>query len=329
MADYLGVANAARPQMMPSAPLGAGGVAGMMYGQDQRRHDELLQQAAAQAEMEAQRKAMEAEEFSLARPGRLAGINLKNAISQDSLDAYNQDGMGRQNAFNEVENKGISQNEEIKKVLAPLFNALGGKDEQQAKAAYDEIVSNVPRFKSIPYEKMRSQAQARMHGQTTENPAQINKVNLEEVKGENSYAREYLKQQGANTRQERELIMKREIAKLKAVNPSLHNFIFKETGGDLEKTFNMLMGLKAAGAIQMGQNIADQANAILPPDKKMPDARLAPALTSGSSSTATEPKIGNVWQASKDKQGKIIGIRREKGKIVELNVEGIGLVPYK
>lgn len=326
MVDFATLAQLSKPQMMPNAP---SPIAGLMYGQDMARNDQALAGATQQAELNARMEAMKAEEAAMGQPGRLADINLKNASSQDNLDAYSQGGMGRDLAFGGMENKALEQEAQLKKILAPYFNALGGKDEDKARTAYEELIAKVPKFKNIPFEKMRKTAQAEQYGQTEASPAQINKVNLEEVKGENSYAREYLKQQGANTRQERELIMKREVAKLKAVNPSLHNFIFKETGGDLEKTFNMLMGLKAAGAIQMGQNIADQANAILPPDKKMPDARLAPALTSGSSSTATEPKVGNVWQASKDKQGKIIGIRREKGKIVELNVEGIGLVPYK
>ena len=42
--------------------------------------------------------------------------------------------------------------------------------------------------------------------------------------------------------------------------------------------------------MQAGQNQADLANSILPPDKRVPDVRAAPGLVSGSSSTA-KPKF--------------------------------------
>lgn len=310
MADFSTLAGLAKPTMMPTSPmgLGPGALEGAMYGTDKARQDAFLAEAAKEAKIKAAMEAMKAEEASLAQPGRMADIQLKNASSQDNLDAYNTDGMGRENAFGAIENKGLEQEKQMKEFLAPLFNAVGGEDEDKAREAYNMLITKVKKLKNVSFETMRKSMQAEMYGKTKADPKQINKIDLEEVKGENAYAKEYLKQQGATSRQEKELIMKREIAKLKAVNPSLHNFIFKETGGDLEKTFNMLMGLKAAGAIQLGQNQADQANAILPADKQIPNPRLAPALVSGSSSTApsTKPKFvhGRIYEDASGNKAK-------------------------
>lgn len=307
MADFSTLAGLAKPTMMPTSPmgLGPGALEGAMYGMDKARQDAFLAEAAKEAKIKAAMEAMKAEEASLAQPGRMADIQLKNASSQDNLDAYNTDGMGRENAFGAVENKGLEQEKQMKEFLAPLFNAVGGEDEDKAREAYNMLITKVKKLKNVSFETMRKSMQAEMYGKTKADPKQINKMEQETLKQEGSLAKEFMKQQGANTRQEKDLITKREIAKLKASNPKLHELLLQKNGGDLDKMFNDLLLLKIAPTMQAGQNQADLANSILPPDKRVPDVRAAPGLVSGSSSTA-KPKFvhGKIYEDASGNKAK-------------------------
>lgn len=84
MPSFLDMAQASRPQMMGNAP---SVVAGGMYGQDMRRHDEFLQKAAMLAQIKAKLQGQHADEMGAAAPGRMDKIMVDNALNrQDRND---------------------------------------------------------------------------------------------------------------------------------------------------------------------------------------------------------------------------------------------------
>lgn len=94
--NYGTLAQLSRPQMMPAAPDGAGPQAGWMYGMDSARHDQALARAAQMAQMDAAMRAQQAEEFSLAGPGRVANIQAGNILAEGNLqDAPNRAALGQ------------------------------------------------------------------------------------------------------------------------------------------------------------------------------------------------------------------------------------------
>lgn len=84
--NYLTLANAQRPTMMPNAPIGAGGMAGQMYFNDKAKQDASLEQATGLAAMDAQMRASAADEYSRGAPGRQADIDVSNAMSGGKRD---------------------------------------------------------------------------------------------------------------------------------------------------------------------------------------------------------------------------------------------------
>lgn len=83
--DYGTLAQLTQPRMMENAPMGAGAMAGMMYGQDRNRHEQALEGASAMAMLKAKMDAMKAEEYARGAPGRNATIDVGNAMAQGQL----------------------------------------------------------------------------------------------------------------------------------------------------------------------------------------------------------------------------------------------------
>lgn len=120
------------PVMMPHAPSIA---AGAMYGSDQRRHDEMIQQAMMLAKMRASQDAQKAEEMSAAAPGRMAEINYKNQMAQGQLGNVGTDLQAQQqgsaNKFDDAKVKQIQN--ELKKI-EPYANAWDKTKSDDEKA---------------------------------------------------------------------------------------------------------------------------------------------------------------------------------------------------
>lgn len=81
---YQNLINLTTPRMMPEAPVGAGGMAGAMYGSDQARQDDIIRRATQLAQLDAQMRAEQAGEFSQLGPARQAEIAVKNAMAQNT-----------------------------------------------------------------------------------------------------------------------------------------------------------------------------------------------------------------------------------------------------
>src|SRR4051812_18530692 len=78
MPSFLDMASATKPQMMGNSP---SPFAGTMYGQDARRHDQMIQQAAMLAQIKAKLQGQHADEMSAATSGRMDEIMVKNALA--------------------------------------------------------------------------------------------------------------------------------------------------------------------------------------------------------------------------------------------------------
>lgn len=120
-ADFQGLIRAAAPQAMP---FGVNPVAGGMYGNDMARQDQMVQQAAGLAQLQAMMKAKQAEEYMGAGPGRAARIGLGNAEAQDDL-SNKAAILGKRRSDVDVgaaKNKTEIANQEFK-LLEPFLNA--------------------------------------------------------------------------------------------------------------------------------------------------------------------------------------------------------------
>src|SRR4051812_40664067 len=83
--DYFSLARLEQPEMMPNAPMGAGALAGMMYGQDKARQDNALQGANGLAQIRAMLEQQKAQETMAGAPGRMAGVEFDNTMAQGRL----------------------------------------------------------------------------------------------------------------------------------------------------------------------------------------------------------------------------------------------------
>lgn len=83
--SYNGLANMTQPQMMGNAPVGAGATAGLQYGRDKARHDGFINKAAELAQLDAQMKALQAEEANFSQPMRKDALRLKGERIKGSL----------------------------------------------------------------------------------------------------------------------------------------------------------------------------------------------------------------------------------------------------
>lgn len=332
MADFSTLANIARPQMMGNAQ---SPIAGMFYGQQMGQYNNFLAQAAEEAKIKAAMEAMKAEEFAAGSAGRKAKSALETEVDTAKLEDFRANGredMMRERAMKEL------------KAAEPLLNAIAAAEDDNEVA---EILKNAGQYgntkirgkdlSTLDPQKAKKLADFYMKGQT-QTPAHRQKKELEETKGEYRLLDRQFKEAGANTRQERMIFARTELEKTKAKNPTAYSIAMDAANGDPIKALEFLAFLKVAPVLQAGANTTGQANAILPPDKQMPTPVPVPGVTpptaesqpGGPAQAKTmEPKIGDVWQSGKDRKGKILGIRREGGKIKQLNVEGIGVVDYK
>lgn len=84
--DYDTLARLQQPQMMPNAPMGAGGMAGMMYYRDKEDQQDTLAKLSQVSDMKAQMLRGEMDEHNAGAPGRMADIGLKNVMSTGALN---------------------------------------------------------------------------------------------------------------------------------------------------------------------------------------------------------------------------------------------------
>lgn len=204
MNDFLNLANATRPQMMGNAPMGAGGMAGLDYAMQRQQQQGFLDKAAQLAELEAKRKASEAE-----ADGPLKDMERKKKMLEATFA-----------------------------VLGPHSNAWQAAKTPEEKA---EILSMIEADPNIPdgfKKRIQGQPQERLDrimgavwNARTNTPGQQNKIDLEGKKGENSASTARIRNQGklesdilrimgAASMQEAKLKAQKEIAQAKAATPT-------------------------------------------------------------------------------------------------------------
>ena len=272
MADFISLANAARPQMMPEA---RSPIAGWMYGGDMARHDNLLAQASQQAKQQAMMEAMKAEEASLARPGRLADIERGNVSAQDNLDAYKQ--FGRDTTMGTAEGKKMSAQEAILGPQTESITALA------TATTPEEIDSAIQLMKAKGHGRIgpinltempanvAKQLADRIYKSKIETPQLAGKKEIEGIKGDYRLAERAFKEAGLNTRQEKDLAARMELNKLKDAQPSLYKMLLDAADQDPIKAYNLFLLSKQVGPLIEANSKAGAARAILPKDKAPPD----------------------------------------------------------
>lgn len=124
--DYDGLAQIARPQMMPEAPLGAGALAGGRYGRDSARFDSLIDQARGEADMANKVKRQSAAEYLDPTAVDQRKSQRDDAAQSSQLDLKAKK-MKLQQELDKEENKGIME-------AANIFN-----DTQDITAATDHL----------------------------------------------------------------------------------------------------------------------------------------------------------------------------------------------
>lgn len=322
MTDFSTLANI-RPQMMPEAPVGAGGTAGWMYGRQMADQQNFLAQAAEEAKIKAVMDAMKAEEFAMGRPSRLSEMALKKRkadLEAEDLDANGKEDIARKRIMDQLKaadsflhaaNKAESD-EELESVIR------SGKQLGTTKVGNRDLADLPPKaVKEIAKMYVEGSADTRKFEHQKE---------IETLKGNTKLTTEYMKQLGAKNLAEQKHIQAMMLARLKAEKPTDHTIVLEYAKKHNIEPFEALLKLKTAGIIQQGQNTVDQANAILPPDKQMPSPRVAPALTA----KKPVPKIGDMW-GTPEGEKKIIGVGKDKktGEPVKLLLEGGKVVDYK
>lgn len=302
MADFSTLAQIARPQMLGTE---ATPMAGMLYGMDQNRQNNFLAQAAEQAKLKAAMDAMKAEEMSLGRPGRLAGIDLENEMGAAKLEDFRANGredMMRERAMKEL------------KAADGFLNAVAAaKDESEVA----EILKNASSYgntkirgkdlSQLDPASVKKLADLYTQGQVN-TPAHRQKKEIEETKGEYRLLDRQFKEAGANTRQEKMIFARKELEKAKAKNPNAYSIAMDAANGDPIKALEFLAFLKVAPVLQAGANTTGQANAILPADKQMP----TPTPVPGASPPTTEVQPGSPTPAKAVQQFKVNTIYTDK-----------------
>ncbi len=202
--DYGQLAQLMQPQMMPNAPVGAGGMAGQMYYQDKARQDQALEGAGGLAQLNAIMQMMDAQEKAAGQPGRMADINTNTALSQ-----------GRNQTLpnllsiqkNEAETKDLGSQQTRREAILNQVNPYANlwseaKDDDSKRAVLDMMKSsgvtkigsrNIDEIELPMMDKLMGMARSKQ----INTPAQVGKERVETLKGDNSYSREVLKQQGA------------------------------------------------------------------------------------------------------------------------------------
>lgn len=306
MTDFTTLANIARPQMMGNAP---SPIAGWMYGGDMARHDNLIAQATKQAQQQAMMEAMKAEEASLARPGRLADIERGNAAAQDNLDAYKQ--FGRDTTMGTAEGKKMSAQEAI---LGPQTESITALATATTPEEVDSALQLMKakghgRIGPINLTEMPAnvakQLAERIYKSKIETPQLAGKKAIEDTKGQYKMLDRIYKEQGLNTRQERQLAARMEMNKLKQSNPNLFSLLKEHFGEDTEGALNFLLMREQANALLNNNARAGAARAVLPPEKAPPDVAPLKVAPKEPKKDGTKPESKStkvVGKAYKDKK---------------------------
>lgn len=135
--DFMQLANGSQPTMMPNAPSPA---AGAMYGADMGRHDQMIQQAAALAQMSARMKQQQAEEMASAGPGRMAEIGLKSAQAQDALADPNSVALPRAKRGAEMAVEKAKQGQAEMAGISDWLNAYDSAKTTSQKASIQQLM---------------------------------------------------------------------------------------------------------------------------------------------------------------------------------------------
>lgn len=141
MPDFAEMMRGTAPTMMPNAPSPA---AGIMYGQDMSRHDKMIQEAAKLAKLRAFIQQQQAEEMSAAGPGRMAEIQNKSNIAQDTLNDPNSRALPiqqRATSLKESQAKGGAADfANIDEYLGAYDAAVKAKDPNAAKRIQAQMI---------------------------------------------------------------------------------------------------------------------------------------------------------------------------------------------
>jgi hypothetical protein len=198
-ADYDGLAKIAKPEMMPNAPLGAGGMAGMMYYQDKNRQDGYIEKAGQLAELQARMKAQQADEYSQAAPGRQADIQVNNGMAQGRLQnlPYAQEEQSN-TAQAKATTSLTARRQAALDAINPYANDWAQADTPAKKRAVrQQMIDDKVKIGNKNVEDAdEEQLDAIMkiaRGRQENSPAQAQKMALEKQKGDNKYSQEELK----------------------------------------------------------------------------------------------------------------------------------------
>lgn len=139
--DFESLMRGTAPQMMPNAPSPA---AGIMYGQDMSRHDQMIQEAVKLAKLRAYMQQQQAEEMSAAGPGRMAEIQNKTNIAQDTLNDPNARALPMQQRRAAMEKsraeQGASEIANIDEYLGAYDAAVKAKDPNAAARVQKQMI---------------------------------------------------------------------------------------------------------------------------------------------------------------------------------------------
>lgn len=274
MADYQSLAQIAAPKMMPEAPLGAGAIAGWMYGGDAARQDDLIRKAASLAELDAQLKRQAGAETMAGAPGRMDTIGLGNLEAAAKLNAFKTGG-GADLAAGDITKKKVEQEQAIRKALEPWFTALAGEDEQDAKVAYDKLKDMMPAFGNVPYDKARAQAKAHYSGQV-DSAAQAQKRELKGLDIEGKLKGIQMTNETRMAVAKATADAKVEWEKVKGEKGSQWKMLEQLYPGNPAAQYQAFVYSKIAPMIQAGVNQTATTAAVLPPG--MPKPNIAPVV---------------------------------------------------
>ena len=298
-----------------------------MYGKDTARYNQLVAEATKQAQLKAQMEGMDAEEKSAGHAGRMTLADLSNTQSTDRASNYNKFGKDTMDAESE------GKLEKIRKELdTDMLNALASTDDPQEAAA---ILSRAKVSGGLKSRSGRDMAdlppEAAMQlakKLVVQTPKHQQAMELEGQKGANKAALEIYKQAGANTRAEKALVARQAVERMKRERPDKYSIVMKYAEDNNVSPFEALVFLQTSGVLQQGQNTVDQANAIMPPNKQMPNPTPVQAPSRGApapSASNQKPNVvkGNTFNGKtvvdvmRDKEGNPIKVKLSDGSVAD------------
>lgn len=273
--DYSTLAGLARPDMNQAQNFGSGFGSGMRFNAQNAQFQNFLAMASQEAEIQARRKAQEAEEFSAAAPGRMAKIDLANKQATDDNSIYEDSGRETKvlEAFNKLDK---AKQEKIKlayEKYSDVVNAIDGakSDEEvtEAIAAVKAKNGDVGPFEGMNPKEAKMRAKALFVSQSHTPASQI-KQDIEGAKGSNRLAVAALQQAGADGRTDRIIAAKKAVAQLTADKPNKFSILKEAYGDDYEGMLQFLLTEKATNAITTGAANANTVKALTGGDVNVP-----------------------------------------------------------